>query len=356
MKKISWRNLCIPLFAVILVVALIVKSLPVYFGNHRQYQQALGLQREEKALLSQELLKSRYELFFSYDPLVAYITALKNLQNQLQVLPPLPADKKRQYQALLQADTAALEQVENLLEEFKIQNSTLKNSLRYLPSLATESSNYRFSEVFSDLAQNLLLYELTSSEELSATIKASLEQLQQLQEQSFGEERALIELASRHAAIILNYKPKVDQEVQQLLEQLSPQQNGKLSMAYHSYYQEAVAAANTYLRFAYGGFLLLLGWIAYAIISHILKLLNKSQQAEAKLQQMNEELEARVKQRTAQLSELLALECLSEKKQRREKEKLKKQLEQLQGELGTSRDSFISLNPSTESTFRNEST
>lgn len=115
MKRIHWRDLAIPLFAIIVVAFLVLRSLPIYLGNHQQYQQVLGLQREEKALLCQELLKSRYELFFSYDPLVAYLSDLKNLQKQLQPPPPFTTAHRRQFEVLLEESQAELEQVEQLL-------------------------------------------------------------------------------------------------------------------------------------------------------------------------------------------------------------------------------------------------
>ena len=345
MKKSRWFNLLIIFGAAIFLIFLVVKSLSINLEKHQQYQQALAYQNEEKAIINQELLKSRYELFFSYDPLVNHLSDLKETQQQLNLVPNfIEGGGQTRFQQILVKNAESIEQADILIERFKSQNAAFKNSLRYLPSLVAEiaeksssrTMSPRFSVALDELVQNILLYNLTSSEELTSSIKTNIEKLKQIKAENIREEdRFLIDLANRHAEIILNYKPKIDQLTQSILQLLNTQQSEELDQAYNSYYQKAVNEANIYRHFAYGWSLILLGWIAYLAIIRIIKLLKKSQQAELALQKMNKELEAKVKERTAQLSELWAQECLSEKKQRRAKEKLQQRIVELQTEIAS---------------------
>lgn len=214
--------------------------------------------------------------------------------------------------------------------------------MRYLPSLVSEISSQGYSsEVEQNLStsldrlvQNILLYNLTSNEDLTSTVKQTIKTLQTISEGNISEEeRSLIGLANRHAEIILSYKPRIDRLAQEIVNLLSAQRSEELNKTYYSYYQSAVNQTSIYRHFAYAWSLILLGWISYLAINRALRLLHKSQQAEMALQKMNGELEAKVKERTAQLSELWAQECLSEKTQRRAKEKLQRRVRELGTEI-----------------------
>ena len=343
MKKQRWFNISTIIAAAIFLIFLVFKSLSIDIEHHQQYQTALAHQNERKAIINQELLKSRYELFFSYDPLVNYLAELKNTQGELGEIPGFIGGKNREnFQQVLAQSSEAIEETEMLVEDFKSQNSAFKNSLRYLPSLVSEIAGRNYSrEVQQNLSisldrlvQNILLYNLTSSEDLTYTVKKTIKKLQTISEQQISEEeRSLINLANRHAEIILSYKPRIDRLTQQIIDLLSAQRSEELNKTYYGYYQSAVNQTSIYRHFAYAWSLILLGWISYLAIDRALRLLRKSQQAESALQKMNEELEAKVKERTAQLSELWAQECLSEKTQRRAKEKLQRRVRELGTEI-----------------------
>lgn len=343
MKRQRWFNVLTIVSAAIFLIFLVVKSLSINIAHHQQYQTALAHQNERKAIINQELLKSRYELFFSYDPLVNYLAEVKSTQANLTTIPTFIKGKNREnFQEVLNRTLQALEEAERLVEDFKSQNSAFKNSLRYLPSLVSEisSKNYylqpeqNLSASLDELVQNILLYNLTSNEDLTFPVKQTIRKLQNISEQTIDEEeRSLINLANRHAEIILSYKPRIDQLTQEIVDLLSAQRSEELNKTYYSYYQNAVNQTSIYRHFAYAWSLILLGWISYLAINRALKLLQKSQKAELALQKMNEELEAKVKERTAQLSELWAQECLSEKTQRRAKEKLQRRVRELGTEI-----------------------
>jgi methyl-accepting chemotaxis protein len=343
MNKSRWLKLLTIFVGAIVLIFLTVKSMSINLEKHQQYQKALAHQNEEKAIINQELLKSKYELFFSYDPLVNHLSELKQTQEQLNLIPKfIDSQSHQDFQQILAENAEAIEQAESLIEKFKTQNSAFKNSLRYLPSLAAEivkktaspNTNPNFAVSLDELVQNILLYNLTSTQELTSSVKTTIEKLQQLREETIDEEDLfLIDIAKRHGEIIFSYRPQIDQLTQKILQLLNTQRSEQLDQAYNFYYQKAVNETITYRYFAYGWSLILLSWIASLAINRTLKLLKKSQQAELALQTMNQQLEAQVKERTAQLSELWAFECLSVKKQRREKEKLQTRVRELQTEI-----------------------
>lgn len=347
MKQYRWFNICTVVSAAIFLIFLVVKSLSINLEYHQNYQAALAHQNERKAIINQELLKSRYELFFSYDPLVANLAELKETQADLTLIPKfIDGQSREDFQQILLTSSQAIEQAEILLEDFKSQNSAFKNSLRYLPSLvseianktSTQRSNQNLSASLDELVQNILLYNLTSSEDLTSSVKGTIKKLQRIKQENENvneEELFLINLANRHAEIILSYKPRIDRLTQEILQLLNTQESEELDNAYYSYYQKAVNKTSIYRHFVYAWSLILLGWISYLAISRTVQLLRKSQRAESALQKMNEELEAKVKERTAQLSDLWAQECLSEKKQRRAKEKLQQRVRELGTEIAS---------------------
>ena len=347
MKQYRWFNILTIVSAAIFLIFLVVKSLSIDLENHQNYQTALAHQNERKAIINQELLKSRYELFFSYDPLVNHLSELKETQAKLTEIPKFIEGKNREdFQQILAKSSQVIERTEKSLEDFKSQNSAFKNSLRYLPSLVSEIANKNYSQInnqnlsasLDELVQNILLYNLTSSEDLTSSVKRTIKKLQQIKQENINidrEELFLIDLANRHAEIILSYKPRIDRLTQEILALLNTQQSEELNKAYYSYYQKAVNKTSIYRHFAYAWSLILLGWISYLAISRTLQLLQKSQRAELALQKMNEDLEAKVKERTAQLSDLWAQECLSEKKQRRAKEKLQQRVRELGTEIAS---------------------
>ena len=347
MKQYRWFNILTIVSAAIFLIFLVVKSLSIDLENHQNYQTALAHQNERKAIINQELLKSRYELFFSYDPLVNHLSELKETQAKLTEIPKFIEGKNREdFQQILAKSSQVIERTEKSLEDFKSQNSAFKNSLRYLPSLVSEIANKNYSQInnqnlsasLDELVQNILLYNLTSSEDLTSSVKRTIKKLQQIKQENINidrEELFLIDLANRHAEIILSYKPRIDRLTQEILALLNTQQSEELNKAYYSYYQKAINKTSIYRHFAYAWSLILLGWISYLAISRTLQLLQKSQRAELALQKMNEDLEAKVKERTAQLSDLWAQECLSEKKQRRAKEKLQQRVRELGTEIAS---------------------
>jgi signal transduction histidine kinase/DNA-binding response OmpR family regulator len=127
----------------------------------------------------------------------------------------------------------------------------------------------KFARLLDELLQTVLLYNLMANEELAPTIEAQIADLQQYLESNRIGNAAEVELTIAHAQTILEQKPQVDALVADLLSLPTSTVTAELTDTYHRYYQSAVHRANTSRLYAYGLSLLLVGWIAYLIVSHL---------------------------------------------------------------------------------------
>ncbi|MCC5618430.1 SpoIIE family protein phosphatase [Nostoc sp. CHAB 5836] len=295
MKHVQLQTVFIALAAILILAFLISKSLSIDFNQHQIYRSAIVQLQEKDATFNQDILKFRYELFNSYDSLVNSLTAQKKIQQQMQKFPSF-IDKKeqRQIQNLLAEQAELVQKKEKLSERFKSQNATLKNSLRYLPTLIAEikepASDQKWfvplKTTLNNLLYDILLYNLTASEDLKPLIKAQIRKLSQIKDQyKVSEKQFSINLTISHTIIILNNKPQVDELTNQILNIPIAQQAKTLETAYDDSYQKAIQTVNIYRLFAYGWSLVLLAGISYLII-------NKFSEANHKITVLNERLKA----------------------------------------------------------------
>ena len=118
---------------------LVSQSFAASFSRYQAYRDAIVSLRQLEANFNQELLKSRYELFASYDAIVQNLASQEALQSQLSIIPSfVNAQDRRELTRILQERGTALTQKEDLSEWFKSRNALLKNSLRYLPFLTRQ--------------------------------------------------------------------------------------------------------------------------------------------------------------------------------------------------------------------------
>ena len=275
MKKIvSFKYLGI-IVAVILLIFLISKSLSVRFIKYQKYRtKIIELQRQD-ADLELNILKSRYELFTTYDPLVKNFTQQKKIQQQLHKIPSfINVQDKQEMRAVLAERLTLLEQKESLSEWFKTQNALLKNSLRYLPLLISQLQEVSPSPdinqqqnslnlpqnnlitkqdwfnplkfTLNDILRDVLLYNATNDDNLVPTIKEKLAKIDQLYNtHSISEEEFPLRLVQSHVNLILAQKPQIETLTAQLSSPLTAQ-NKKLGIIYDQYYQKAVKVVNVY--------------------------------------------------------------------------------------------------------------
>lgn len=287
---------------------LISKSLAVNFEEYQQYRDAIAELRELDSTFNQEILKSRYELFADYDPLVRSLEQQKNIENKLQNIPDWGSSQQDQaIQPILGEIQTLLKNRENLSERFKSRNALLKNSLRYLPLLTSQleakfatqaQANILTREQISNLRstlnsliRNLLLYNIAVDEKLTSNISALIGKLDQLDLQyELNPEQFPTELVKSHANIILATKPQVEQLTTQLLQPLD-QYTKSLETTIDSSYKQAARKVNLYRILACIWFFLLL-----ILVNHFLL---------QRIRQINPDL-SRYKKQIGKLTNLLA--------------------------------------------------
>lgn len=293
MKYIQLQRIFIVLLAIIILTFLISKNLSIDFNQHQKYRNAIVKLQEENANFNQDILKSRYEIINSYDSFVISLNVQKAIQQHLQELPSFVnvSDQKQIYN-ILATQIKLLQQKESLSERFKSQNATLKNSLRYLPTLIAELKKTAFDQkwfiplktTLNNLLYNILLYNLTTDESLKPLINVQIEKLSQIKYQyKISEEEFSIDLAISHTKIILKNKPQVDEQTNQILNIPTAENAKTLETVYNNSYQKAIKTADMYRLFAYGWSLILLGGISYLII-------DKFSEANHKITVLNERL------------------------------------------------------------------
>ena len=272
LKLSELTNLFIGLGGVLLLAFLIGKSQSIPLNKHVQYRDALVRIKEKDAALNRNIIKHRYEVLVSYDSWSYLLNFQRDIQKKIGEIESFFVGNRRYYfQRLVTEYGSLLRQKERLIEEFKYRNATLKNSLRYLPVLTNElASKASIKEgdralvnTLNELLHEILLYNLTSNEELAPTIHAKIERLSKLKEQSLIVDRSLLELAISHSRIILQNKPRVDTLTKQLLQLPTEQLGDLLERTYNRQYERAIKTVEIYRFYTYILSLTMLVWLAY---------------------------------------------------------------------------------------------
>ena len=253
--------------ALLLLAFLLIRGFSVDSEQHQQYHRTTAEQLTKDAIVNQTVLKARYALLTSYDPLVRAVADEETLQQNLQQIPNFIDGRGRQdVQQLLTQNGDLLKRKEEAIERFKSQNALLKNSLTYLPFLVQELRQEAPNVRFQDLLDDVLRYSVSSDRELIPNINAQIAQVEK-QLQPAGSKGA--ELALVHTRIIIDNKPQVDRLTQEILKLPTAEGISRLEAVYEQHYQTAIQTANLYRLLAYGWLLIILGTVAYFVITEL---------------------------------------------------------------------------------------
>ena len=271
MKKIRLRYLLILIFTIFALALLIDRSRVLYFKEHQRYTVKLSQIKKESAFLNQEILKARYDVLISYDPLIYRLNNLKKYQKQLEEVPKyINREGAREMQSLLLANQQNIAIAEKLLENFKSENALLRNSLYYLTDLLAEfnkqleisSENQIVALETEEMLELLLIYNFTSSDEIKEQVKTKIETILNLVKERdlTTENRDLVDLAIAHGKLIVRTKPKVDRLTKKLIDLPAQSQIEALERSYIYYYRSANETIR-YYQFL-GSSILILGIVA----------------------------------------------------------------------------------------------
>ncbi len=274
-----------------------VKSRSVNYQENDRFNGNLRQIKELNATLNQNIFQLRYGSLTYYDPIVKDLRELKRLQNDLKNIPNYITPPGQAEIAKLREASAAIQaQKERLIEQFKSENAILKNSLYYFPTLITElaaQASVRDSELADNLnalLRDVLVYNLTASEDLAPQIERQIEILRQKREQYEGSETgADLDIAIAHARVILKHKPVVDNLLEKMVNLPTWQGSEDLYKAYNRHYEAALKALNIYRFLLYiFSIILVSGISAYIII----KLKKSARAVSAAKEKLQEALEA----------------------------------------------------------------
>src|SRR5450432_421760 len=87
MKFSRWQNICLGSAAILVLTFLFMKTQAIDIGEHDRFSTRLHQLKEVDAILNQDILRSRFGLITSYDPIIAEVSELKTISSQLKIVP-----------------------------------------------------------------------------------------------------------------------------------------------------------------------------------------------------------------------------------------------------------------------------
>lgn len=270
-----FQRIAIFLLSVLVFCFLLFKFLSVDFIEHDRYNGSLRRLNQIDATLNKDVFELRYGVLTHYDSLVRGVTEIDTLQKNLTDIPKFMNEegikaltlKKESYQKVQ-------EKKEQLIEKFKSGNALLKNSLYYLPVLATELAQQASNNGddilairINDLLKDVLLYNLTSSEDIAPKIAEKLDNFKENKnEYTLRVEAKDLDLILAHVEIILKNKPEVDLLIQNLVSLPTAQKGEELYKTYNLEYEKALKVSGYYRLLLYIFSIVLISSISAYII------------------------------------------------------------------------------------------
>lgn len=282
------------------------------------HREITGLIIELKAADTQrneDALKSRYSLNSNYDPLVESSTVIANLDKRLLAALHKFDDKNAEIQATLADYQTALTGKTDVVEQFKSQNSILRNSMNLvstsirqflaMTAQAKQQPGANLENIsavehhLNELAVGVLEYNAQPNATTEAYIRDQSKAIADLvsgQQALTGEtaEQALIIL--NHVDSVLAQRPPVDALVTKIVTTETGANLDRVNAAYTEHHDQQVQQSDRY-RGALFGYLALL-----AVAVTIIALRARAKQRMRSLRGMNVKLEKRVQERTQELS------------------------------------------------------
>jgi signal transduction histidine kinase len=250
------RDYCLPIALTSLLILLWIKSQAIDPQRHIDYVSQLRQIQELDARLNQQALQTRLGLITSYDPIEDSLKQLKQLDQQLQKIPPFINNPHRQAIAQAIQNHIQLYQVkEKQIDQFKSQQAVLQNSLAYFPiAIAdiTQQPNIDpgLADRLNQLLQNTLLFNLIPTPNLSPQIAQAGEIL--LTTTRSSQQSAAVAGAIAHAQMIVKRRPQIDRSIGTILALPTRDRGTEIDQAYDHGYQQALNTANLYRLALYG--------------------------------------------------------------------------------------------------------
>ncbi|MFN7972646.1 MAG: DAHL domain-containing protein [Acidobacteriota bacterium] len=255
--------------------------------------------------LNEEILRVRYGLRRDFDGVAATVNSVERILGYLDASFKGNEPGSAEVRDALAKYRSALNEKRTMVEDFESEYSILRNSVDYFPKamdqlqtkLSDEQGTEKVIVMLVPLERDVLRYGMRSDVAPGEPVKASLASLDQGEAGAVLREQPEWSFASIHAKSILDHHGTVNALIDELV-QLPPESVvDNLHTAYGRQYQAALSASNTYRLYLYVLGLLLFAYSAWAML--------RVRRTAVLLARANEELEARVADRTAKLNSSL---------------------------------------------------
>lgn len=304
MATLSLRQIVLIGFAAVALSVLYYLSQSVDLESHAQTQETLKDLKHWDTALKRDVLRTRTGILKHYDTLVSTMKSIDAALDALDFGPQdLPGAAKAQLEEKLGTLRLDLEARASDLERYKLHNAILRNSLAFLPVAAGRVSQ-RYAgqsgteELTADVnwvLRDALVYNLSGDAGLRQDLQKAISALTDASEAIEDEARTEIENILAHVDVILEQKPVLDRLVGNLLSPRSVSLIDAVTRHYNGAFTEIEDRAELYRSILFVLTVLTVLYVAFALTQ-----LNR---AAASLESANLELEERVADRTAELSE-----------------------------------------------------
>jgi len=274
--------------------------------EHAHLDAALRELRSLDRTINQDVVRARYKLIASYDPVLSSYRRVEELEQQIAAPPTfLDHEARRRLAEAVRAYRESVTVKQRLIERAKYRVAELRDLLDYLPgagaalaaAAAHKGDPYLANQV-NHLLQLVLLYNLTSDEHYAPVIGWRLGLLSATAERN---ESAAIKRRLRTLVTSINrllqVKPAVDGLLLQIFDQPIVQHEDEVARIYYAGYASADRQAQAYRVALYVLCMGLLALVGYGV--------RRLQQTARALSVSNERLEERVDDRTRELRAVL---------------------------------------------------
>ena len=327
--KLTWIKIFLLGATVLALFAhLYTKSSSVKFAEHDRYERGLQRLKQLDTSFNVDVLKARYRLLNNYDGFAEQLRESSETLGDLRRIPVFVASAGQARLGLALTNfSRLLAQKQESIEEFKTQNSVVRNSLAYFPTAGSElvrkasvtPDGRELQLAFDELMRVILVYSLTAQEELEPQIQMSIGKVRAWADANPAHADADIVLGLvAHARTLLLRKPKVDALTSRLVSLPTGTEADAMLRTYQQEFARALQVTQTYRLALFLCCVALLGGIAWAIRA---------------LRQSNLHLEHRVRERTSELSGKnteLQTEIADRKKAEEERQRMEVQLRHAQ--------------------------
>ncbi len=274
--------------------------------DHSHRDAALRELRSLDRTINQDVLRVRYKLINSYEPVLTSYRRVEELELVIASPPRfLDGEARRRLGDAVRSYRASVTVKQQLIEQVKYRSADLHELLEYLPGAGTalaraasDNGDRYLAEQVNNILQIVLLYNLTSDEEYAPVIGMRLGLM------SAGAERTDAPAVRRRLRTLitnihrlLRVKPSVDGLLASIFRQPIIEHEDEVARVYYAGYAAAEREAKRYRVVLYALCVALLGLLAYGV--------RRLQHTARALAASNELLEERVVERTRELRVVL---------------------------------------------------